>query len=150
MQFSAAQIATLINGKIEGDSSATVNSFGKIEEAKEKQLSFLANPKYEEFLYSTKASIIIINEEMVLKRPVNATLLRVKDAYSAFALLLNKYQQLATQQLNGIQQPSYIAASASIGENVFVGAFTYISENAIIEDNVKLFPGIFYRRACKK
>ena len=92
MQFPAAQIALLVNGKTEGDPAVTVDSFGKIEEAQEGQLSFFANPKYEEFLYSTKASVIIVNEAYELREPVKATLIRVQDAYSAFATLLSKYQ----------------------------------------------------------
>src|SRR3954465_3676538 len=102
MQFTAAQIALLINGKIEGDASATVDSFGKIEEAKEDQLAFLANPKYEEYIYTTQASIIIINDTQELKQPVSSTLIRVPDAYSAFAALLQKFQEIARQQMSGI------------------------------------------------
>ena len=142
MQFNAAQIAILVNGKLEGDTSVSVSSFGKIEEAKPGQLSFLANPKYEEYLYQTKASIIIINESLELKQPVSATLVRVADAYTAFATLLAKYQELITQQLTGIQQPSYIADSATLGENNFIGAFVYIGENVRVGNNVKLFPSV--------
>src|SRR6185436_5046761 len=116
MTFPASQIALIINGKIEGDATIAVTSFGKIEEAQPGQLSFLANLKYEEFLYSTKASVIIINEGFELKQPVTATLIRVPDAYSAFATLLAKYQEIMQQQLSGIQQPSYIAKSASYGK----------------------------------
>jgi UDP-3-O-[3-hydroxymyristoyl] glucosamine N-acyltransferase len=143
MQFKASQIAEIINGNIEGDAEATVSSFGKIEEAKKGQLAFLANPKYEEFLYSTNASIIIINEAQELKHPINATLIRVPDAYSAFALLLTAYQQTMTAQLAGIQQPVYISATAKLGENIFVGAFTYVGENVSLNRNVKLFPQVF-------
>jgi UDP-3-O-[3-hydroxymyristoyl] glucosamine N-acyltransferase len=142
MQFNAAQIALLINGQLQGDAMVSVDGFGKIEEAKSGQLSFLANPKYEEFLYTTQASIIIINEAQELKTPIAATLIRVADAYSAFAILLAKYQELKTQQLVGIQQPSFIAPSAILGDNIFVGAFTYIGENCRIGNNVKLFPGV--------
>jgi UDP-3-O-[3-hydroxymyristoyl] glucosamine N-acyltransferase len=142
MQFTAAQIAMLINGKLEGNAAAAVASFGKIEEAREGQLSFLANPKYEEFLYSTKASVIIINDTLELREKINATLIRVPDAYSAFATLLAKYQELRTQQLTGIQQPSYIAPGTVMGDNIFVGAFVYIGDNVTIGNNVKLFPGV--------
>ena len=142
MQFNAAQIALLINGQLQGDATVTVDGFGKIEEARSGQLSFLANPKYEEFLYTTQASIIIINEAQELKAPIAATLIRVADAYSAFAILLAKYQELKTQQLVGIQQPSFIAPTAIVGDNIFVGAFTYIGENCRIGNNVKLFPGV--------
>ena len=97
LQFSAQQIALMIQGKVDGDQAVVVSQFGKIEEATEGQISFLANPKYEEFLYTTHASIIIVNENYVLKSPIKATLIRVSDAYTAFAQLLTKYQELKTQ-----------------------------------------------------
>jgi UDP-3-O-[3-hydroxymyristoyl] glucosamine N-acyltransferase len=143
MHFSAAQIALLINGTIEGDPDACVDSFGKIEEARKGQLAFLANPKYEDFLYSTEATIIIINQAQELKQHINATMIRVPDAYSAFAQLLSAYQDMMKQQLNGIQLPSHISASARIGNNVFIGAFTYIGENVEIGDNAKIYPQVF-------
>jgi UDP-3-O-[3-hydroxymyristoyl] glucosamine N-acyltransferase len=143
MNFSASQIALLINGKIVGDANTSINSFGKIEEAKTGQLTFLANPKYEEYLYTTQASIIIINEALELKQAIKATLIRVPDAYSAFATLLSKYQEIMTQEMNGIQQPSYIAKTASHGRNVFIGAFAYIGENVRLGDNTKVLPNAF-------
>ena len=143
MQFTAAQIAMLINCKVEGNDSATVDSFGKIEEAKANQLAFLANPKYEDFLYTTKASVIIVNESQEIKEPVNAALIRVPDAYSAFATLLHKYQEIMRQQLTGIQEPSFIDKTAVLGEHVFVGAFCYISQHAQIGNHVKLYPGAY-------
>ncbi len=149
MQFSAAQIAMIIDGKVEGDASTVVSSFGKIEEAKNGQLTFLANPKYEEFFYSTKASIIIINESFGIKQNHPATLIRVPDAYSAFATLLNRYQDIMTRQLSGIQQPSFVSDTARLGENVYIGAFAYIGENVIIGNNAKLFPGVFLGNNAK-
>ena len=143
MQFSAAQIALIISGKVEGNIETAVASFGKIEEAQQGQLTFLANPKYEDFLYSTRASVVIINNSQQLKQPVEATLIRVPDAYSAFATLLAKYQEIKTQQLTGIQQPVYIHATAKTGDNVFIGAFSYLGENVTIADNVKIFPGSY-------
>ena len=143
MQFPAAQIAQIVNGRVEGDSQVSVSSFGKIEEAGQGQLSFLANPKYEEFLYTTSASIVIINESFELKQPVNATLIRVADAYTAFATLLGKYQEIMQQQLSGIQQPSFIAGSASYGDNVFIGAFAYLGENVKLGKNCKIYPYVF-------
>jgi len=143
MTFPASQIALLINGKIEGDPSVIVDSFGKIEEARSGQLSFLANLKYEEFLYSTNASVIILNADYELKKPVNATLVRVADAYTAFATLLGKYQEMMTQQLSGVQEPSYIAKTASYGEKVFIGAFAYLGENVKIGNESKIFPNAF-------
>lgn len=133
----------LIQGNVEGDASATVSSFGKIEEAKAGQLSFLANPKYEDFLYTSGASVIIINSSLELKQAVSATLIKVPDAYSAFAQLLTAYQELMSQQLQGIQEPSYISKTAKLGENVFVGAFTFIGENVEIGNNVKIHPQVY-------
>jgi len=143
MTFSALQIAALINGKTEGNANISVNSFGKIEEAEDGQLAFLANPKYEEYLYSTKASVIIINEALELKQPVTATLIRVPDAYTAFAKLLSTYQQMIKQQLTGVQEPVYISASASYGENVFIGAFAYLSDNVKVGNGTKIYPNAY-------
>ncbi len=143
MKFPAAQIALIVNGKVEGDPNATVDSFGKIEEAKEGQLTFFSNPKYEEYIYKTKASVVLINEAFELKQPISATLIRVPDAYTAFATLLTKYQEIVQQQLTGIQQPSYIAKTASYGENIFVGAFAYIGEHVKIGNNTKIFSNAY-------
>ncbi|RYY54915.1 MAG: UDP-3-O-(3-hydroxymyristoyl)glucosamine N-acyltransferase [Chitinophagaceae bacterium] len=140
MTFPASQIALIINGKLEGDASASVNSFGKIEEAGPGQLTFLANLKYEDYLYTTRASVIIIPEDFQPKQPLGATLIRVKDAYTAFATLLAKYQEIQQQQLKGVQQPSYVAATATYGENVYIGAFAYLGENVKIGNNSKIFP----------
>jgi len=143
MQFSAAQIAGMIGGKVEGNPDVLVHSFGKIEEAGEGQLSFLANPRYEEYLYQTKASLIIINDSLELKEPIPATLIRVPDAYSAFASLLEAYEQLKAKELSGIQQPSYVSDTASLGEQVFIGAFSYIGHKVKIGFNVKIYPQVF-------
>jgi UDP-3-O-[3-hydroxymyristoyl] glucosamine N-acyltransferase len=143
MTFSAAQIAMLVNGTTEGDAGVQVASFGKIEEAQAGQLAFLANPKYEDHLYSTGASIIIVNETQELKQPVTATLIRVPDAYTAFATLLSKYQEIVSQQMVGIQEPAYIAKTARLGEQVFVAALAYIGENVVVGNNVKIYPHVF-------
>jgi UDP-3-O-[3-hydroxymyristoyl] glucosamine N-acyltransferase len=143
MVFTAEQIAALIGGKIEGDAKANVSSFGKIEEALQGQLSFLANPKYEEHIYSTRASVVIINEQFALRQKVSPTLVRVPDAYSAFAELLGKYQEMVTGQLKGVQQPSYVSPTARVGRDVFIGAFAYVGEHVVIGDNSKIFPHCF-------
>ncbi|MEP6674971.1 MAG: UDP-3-O-(3-hydroxymyristoyl)glucosamine N-acyltransferase [Ferruginibacter sp.] len=140
MEFTASQIAMIIGGKIEGDANAVVTSFGKIEEARAGQLAFLANPKYEEYLYTTGASVIIINQTLQLKQPVSAALVRVPDAYSAFAILLDQYQKLKTIQLTGVQEPVYIHATAKIGDKIFIGAFAYIGENVIVGNGSKIYP----------
>lgn len=143
MTFSASQIALIIGGKVEGDPDRQVSSFGKIEEAGENQLSFLANPKYEEYLYTTKASVIILNEAQELKQSVHATLIRVPDAYSAFATLLSKYQEIMQQQLQGIEEPSHISKSATYGQNVFIGAFAYLGDKVKVGNNTKIYPGAY-------
>jgi len=142
LEFSAQQIAMMIQGQVEGDASVTVHNFGKIEEATAGQISFLANPKYEAFLYTTAASIVIIGAQQQLKEKIKATLIRVPDAYAAFATLLTKYQELKAQQLEGIQSPSFIAPSAKIGTNHFIAAFAYINEGATLGDHVKIFPNV--------
>ena len=140
MKFSVAQIAAIVNGNVEGDSSASVSSFAKIEEAVSGQLAFLANPKYEEYLYKTDASVIIINEGQQIKGEIRGALIRVPDAYSAFAQLMAAYQKMVAQQLTGIEQPSYISKTARIGESVYIGAFAYIGDNAVIGDHAKIHP----------
>ena len=144
MQFTAQQIATLLQGKLEGDPTAKVSNVAKIEEAENGSLSFIANPKYEEYLYTSKASIIIINESLEILKPVSANLIRVKDAYSSFALLLEKYAEIISGGTKtGIEDPSYISATATIGKDVYIGAFSYIGENAVIGDDVKIYPGCY-------
>jgi UDP-3-O-[3-hydroxymyristoyl] glucosamine N-acyltransferase len=143
MQFTAGQIALIINARVDGDPDVVVNSFGKIEEARNGQLAFLANPKYEDYLYSTGASVIIVNESQELKEPLQSTLLRVQDPYTAFATLLSTYQEVIAQQMIGIQEPSYISKTASLGENIFVGAFAYIGENVKVGSHVKIYPNVY-------
>lgn len=144
MQFTAQQIATLLQGKLDGNPDTRVSHVAKIEEAGSGALSFIANPKYEEYLYSSHASIIIINESLETTAPVSATLIRVKDAYSSFAVLLEQYSQIISGgNKTGIEQPSYIATTATVGKDVYVGAFAYIGENVQIGDGVKIYPGCY-------
>jgi len=142
MQFTAQQIAGLLNGTVEGDPSATVSQLAKIEEATEGTLSFLANPKYEQYLYTTGASIVIVNNDQVLTGPVNATLLRVENAYTAITILLELYNKIKLDK-SGIEEPSFIHPSARIGENVYIGAFSYIGPNVKIGDNSKVYPNTY-------
>lgn len=145
MQFTAQQIATLIQGKIEGDPDTAVSNVAKIEEAQEGSLSFIANPKYEEYLYDSNASIIIVNESLQLNGGVHPTLIRVKDAYSSFALLLEKYHEMFAQATGktGIDDKAFVSETAKVGKDVYIGAFSYIGENAVIEDGVKIYPGCY-------
>jgi UDP-3-O-[3-hydroxymyristoyl] glucosamine N-acyltransferase len=142
MQFTAQQIGQLLNGTIEGDPHVAVSKLAKIEEAQAGDLSFLANPKYEAYLYSSKASIVIVNADLVCTQKVSATLIRVADAYSAFSVLLEMYNT-AKMDKHGIEEPSFIHPSAKIGKNVYIGAFAYIGANAIIGDNSKIYPQVY-------
>ncbi len=143
MTFSAEQIAMLIQARVEGDQQVQVASFGKIEDAQPGQLAFLANPKYEEHLYSTHASVVIVGESLVLKQPVSCTLLRVNDPYSAFAALLGHYQRMVQQQMTGRQEPHYLDETAELGEELFIGAFAYIGKNVKIGNRVKIYPQVY-------
>jgi UDP-3-O-[3-hydroxymyristoyl] glucosamine N-acyltransferase len=143
MTFTASQIALIISGKVEGNADTAVTSFGKIEEAKAGQLAFLANPKYEDYLYTTAASVIIVNDTQELRQAVDAALIRVPDAYSAFATLLAKYQEIVRQQMSGIQEPSYISNTAKYGDNVFIGAFSYLGDNVQIGHHTKIYPNAY-------
>ena len=143
MKFTALQIATHISGTIEGDETTSVNGFSKIEEGKGGDISFLANPKYEDHLYATKASIVVVSNVLELRQTVKPTLIRVSDPYASFAKLMRYYQNLLSTNLVGIEQPSFVHPSAQIGKNVYIAAFTYVGENVVIGDNVKLYPHTF-------
>lgn len=142
MEFTAKQIAALLNGDIAGSPEAVVSKLAKIEEAGEGSLSFLANPKYTEYIYSTNASIVIVNKSFTPEKPIKSTLIKVEDAYKSFAKLLETYNQVKLNK-QGIEQPSFISKSASYGENLYIGAFSYIGENVKIGNNVKIYPGSY-------
>ncbi len=143
MNFTAKEIALFLNGQIEGDENVQVNNISKIEEGKPGCLSFLANPKYEPYLYTTDSSIVLVSKELKLQKKVNATLIRVEDPYKAFASLLEMYQQGKQQQFSGIHEKSSIHENATLGEDIYVGEFVVISKNAKIENNTKIFPQVY-------
>ena len=142
MEFKASTIADILHGIVEGDPNITVSNFAKIEEGHTGALSFLANPKYEKYLYETESSIVIINKTLKLEHPVKCTLIRVDDAYQSFASLLELYAS-SKQEKIGREEPVYVADSATVGENVFIGAFSYIAANAKIGANVKIHQQVF-------
>lgn len=142
MQFTALELSSLLNGTVEGNPEATVNQLAKIEEAAENCLSFLANPKYEQFLYTTKASVVIISNDQVLTEPVSATLIRVENPYIAISVLLEKYNQSKLAKA-GIEQPSFIHPTAQIGKDAYIGAFSYIGPNVNIGDNCRIYPNSY-------
>lgn len=142
MQFTAHELGLMLNGTIEGDPSVPVNQLAKIEEARAGSLSFLANPKYEQYLYTTEASVVIVNNDQLLAQPVKSTLIRVPNAYSAITVLLEKYNTLKLHK-TGIEQPSFIHPSATVGDAAYVGAFAYIGPNVKIGNNCKIYPGCY-------
>ena len=142
MEFSARQIADLLEGKIEGKSDVIVNNISKIEEGKEKTLAFLANPKYTPYIYTTKASIVLVNKNFKAEKPISATLIRVKDAYQAFASLLEIYQQYKNNKV-GISDKAIVEPSAKIGKNVYISTGVYIGENVVIGDYTKIYPNSY-------
>ncbi|APU95494.1 MULTISPECIES: UDP-3-O-(3-hydroxymyristoyl)glucosamine N-acyltransferase [Sphingobacterium] len=144
MQFTAQQIGTLLEGRIEGNPEVTVGNLAKIEEGKKGDLSFLSNPKYEHFIYTTDASIVIVNEDLQLTQATKPTLtiIRVKNAYAAFSTILNMYNEFRLDK-SGREEPHFIHAEAEIGQGGYIGAFVYIGRGASIGDNVKIYPQVY-------
>ncbi|MGL4629916.1 MAG: UDP-3-O-(3-hydroxymyristoyl)glucosamine N-acyltransferase [Leadbetterella sp.] len=143
MKFTVAQISNLIEGEYSGDPNQEIHSFAKIEEGTEGNISFLANYKYEPYIYSTQSSAVIVSEEFVPKSPISPQLIRVKDPYLAFTQLLQTYEKLTSKEMSGQEMPVSIAVSSVLGVNTFIGAFTYISTNAIVGDNSKIHQQCF-------
>lgn len=144
MEFTAGQIAGILNGEIEGDASVVVRGLSKIEEGKINTLSFLANPKYEEYIYSTGASVAIVNKTFSPSAvlPNTLTLIKVDDAYACFAKLLEAYNQFKVKQPK-IEQPSFISESAKVSDDLYLGAFAYIADGAVIGKDVKIYPNAY-------
>lgn len=147
MYFTAEQIAALIQGKIEGNPDAAVNNVAKIEEGKPGELSFLANPKYTAYIYTTQASIVLVNDDFQPEKPINSTLIRVKDAYTAFATLLDFYNKFRADK-KGISSLSFISESATCGEEVYVGEFAFLGDRVKIGNRVKIYPQVYIGDDC--
>jgi len=139
MKFTANQIAEMLNGVVDGDPDITLNQLAKIEEGSMHSLSFLSNPKYNEYLYETKSSAVIVNKSFVPDKKVETTLIKVDDAYASFAQLLRIVEDLQKKK-SGIEDLSYIHDTASVGKEVYIGAFAYIGKNVSIGNNVKIYP----------
>lgn len=142
MKFTATQIADILEGEVIGNPDVEVSKLSKIEEGTEGSLTFLANPKYKSYIYSTKASITIVNKTFESENKLTTTLIKVEDAYKSFSKLLEYYNHIKTNK-SGIEQPSFIPDSAILGENVYIGAFTYLGNNVSIGDNAKIFPNCY-------
>jgi UDP-3-O-[3-hydroxymyristoyl] glucosamine N-acyltransferase len=142
MKFTATQIAEILEGDIVGNPNVEVSKLAKIEEGTKGSLTFLANPKYTQYIYSTKASITIVNNDFKAEDKVDTTLIKVNDAYKAFSKLLEYYNQVKMNKI-GIEQPNFISETASYGDNIYLGAFSYIGDNVIIGNNVKIYPSSY-------
>jgi UDP-3-O-[3-hydroxymyristoyl] glucosamine N-acyltransferase len=143
MEFSVAQIAQILGAEVEGDEQQKIKGLGKIEEAKAGDIAFLANPKYENYIYETHATAVIVSKEFKPKKALQTTLIKVDDPYSSFSALLDEYQRLTGLQKSGVEQPAFMAESAQCGENIYRGAFSYIGENVRIGNNVKIYPHVY-------
>lgn len=141
MEFTAKQIAQFIQGIVEGDENATVNTFAKIEEGVSGAISFLANPKYTHYIYDTKSSVVLVDETLELEKPVeNTTIIRVKNARDCVAKLLQMYSAALNPKKSGIDSLAFISPNAKIGENVYIGAFAYIADGAVVGDGTEIYP----------
>ncbi|MEM9857225.1 MAG: UDP-3-O-(3-hydroxymyristoyl)glucosamine N-acyltransferase [Bacteroidota bacterium] len=149
MEFTADQIASLLNGEIKGNGNVAINMLGKIQDATSGQVSFLSNPKYENFVYETQASAVIVNKDFEPKKEVSATLIFVEDAYSSFTVLLEEYYKFISFQKSGIEEPSFISEDSTYGSDVYRGAFSYIGSGVQIGNNVKIYPHAYVGDNCE-
>lgn len=142
MKFTAEQIAGILEGEVVGNPNAEVSQLSKIEEGYEGSLTFLANPKYLNYIYTTKASVTIVNNTFVPDAPLTTTLIKVEDAYASFSKLLEFYNEVKLNK-SGIEQPSFIAETSKYGTNLYLGSFSYIGQNVVLGNNVKIYPNCF-------
>jgi UDP-3-O-[3-hydroxymyristoyl] glucosamine N-acyltransferase len=143
MEFSLAQVAAILQGKVEGDENQTISRLDKIQEGKPGGISFLANEKYTSFIYETEATAVIVSEDFIPVKPLKTNIIRVKDAYNGFTLLLEAYSTLMKSGIEGVEEPSYMDASSSAGTQIYRGGFSYIGKNCEIGNNVKIYPHAF-------
>ncbi|MBU1823154.1 MAG: UDP-3-O-(3-hydroxymyristoyl)glucosamine N-acyltransferase [Bacteroidetes bacterium] len=143
MEFTVGQIAQLLGGTVAGDTSAVVRSASKIEEGAPGCISFLANPKYEPYLYTTKSTAVLVNKDFAPRKEVEASLIYVENAYSAFTILLEEYRKMTQGVRQGVEQPAHIGEGSSMGKNGYRGAFSYIGRNCTIGDRVRIYPNTY-------
>ena len=148
MEFTAKQIAEFIQGRVEGDENATINTFAKIEEGKPGAISFLSNPKYTHYLYDTESSIVLVNEDVELEKPVKATLIRVANAYECVAKLLQLYQSMMPRK-TGIDSLAFVSPTAKIGKDTYIGPFAYVGDNVEIGEGCTINPHVTIYHGCK-
>ena len=143
MEFSVNQIAMMLGGEVVGNGNEKIRMLGKIQDAKKGQIAFLSNPKYEQHIYTTQATAVIVKRDFVARKDVNAILILVDDPYSSFTRLLEEYHKLVSYQKSGVEQPSFMDETASTGKEIYRGAFSYIGSNARIGENVKIYPHVY-------
>ena len=148
MQFTAKQIADFIGGRVEGNEQAIVSTFAKIEEATEGAITFLSNPKYTSYIYETKASIVLINDDLELDHPVEPTLIRVPNAYECVAKLMQMYAASLPKK-TGVDSLAFVSKTAEIGQDVYVGPFAYIGDGVKIGDGTRIFPNVTIYDGCQ-
>jgi len=148
MEFTAKQIADLIGGRVEGNENAVINNFAKIEEGREGCISFLSNPKYTPYIYETKSSVVLVNNDLELEHPVDCTLIRVENAYECVAKLMQMYAQMLPKK-TGVDSLAFVAKSATIGKDVYIGPFACIGENVTIGDGSMIYPHVVIYDGCK-
>ena len=148
MEFKAKQIADMIGGRVEGNENAAVSTFAKIEEGKPGAISFLSNPKYTHYIYDTESSIVLINEDVVLEKPVKTTLIRVKNAYECVAKLLQFYASTLPKK-TGIDPLAFVSKTAQIGKDVYIAPFAYIGDGVKIGDGSMIFPHVCIYDGCQ-
>lgn len=143
MEFTLDQIANILDGEIIGNKDEKIRALSKIQEAKKGSITFLANPKYENYIYDTEASAVIVAKDFNPKKKINVNLVKVDDPYSCFTLLLEEYYKIISYQKIGIEEPSHIGDNTEVGTAVYRGAYSYIGRNVKIGNNVKIFPHVF-------
>lgn len=143
MEFSISQIAAMLGGEVSGDGSKKINMLAKIQDAKEGQIAFLSNPKYEQFIYTTQATAVIVKNDFQPRKPIICSLIRVEDPYLSFTQLLEEYHKMISFQKAGVEQPSFIGDNCTVGSNIYRGAFSYIGNQVKIGNNVKIYPQAF-------
>src|SRR5690606_29086569 len=143
MKFTVSQIAGMLGGEVKGDGNASVNMLAKIQEAKPGQIAFLSNPKYEQYIYTTEATAVIVKRDFEPRKEIKATLILVDDPYVSFTTLLEEYHKMMSFQKSGVEEPCFVGKNSTLGNNIYRGAFSYIGDHVTIGHNVKIYPQVY-------
>ena len=143
MEFTINQVAAMLGGEVKGNGNDKINMLAKIQEAKKGQIAFLSNPKYEQYIYTTQATAVIVKKDFQARKDIQSTLILVEDPYISFTALLEQYHKMVTFQKSGIEQPSFIGENSTAGTGIYRGAFSYIGSNVKIGNDVKIYPHVY-------